>query len=544
MVPSRPAHLSPDHFPYVNTSLTEHYTNTCDSPHQVNPNTRIIPKMPFLPFSNVLNLRKELEGTAAEIVTWGCDDYGDSIKQWSETCDTYIGARVRVSSTDEAAAVVRFATSYKIPLAVKGGGFSTTGASTTHGGIVLDLFRLRRVEVDSDSRVVTAQGGALWADIDVAAAQYGLAVVGSTLNHIGAAGATLGGGYGWLTGQHGLAIDNLLWVKIILADGSVVTASEQEYPDLFWAVRGAGQSFGVAIELGFRAHERDHNPVFAGSLLFSADKLPRIVEFANRFEAITDGKQGFWFGFTMLSSTDKCAILVVVFYDGTQKAAEEFFSPVLSLESVANSTQVLPYDALNGILNTVDTLTRSKNSSGVNVTYPVDQSVGPRKSLRGSNITLPLDFDFVRSIYNEFNGILTDCPQASDSRLLFEILPNIQITKVPNNATAFASRGPYYNVTTLFKWNETGLDSRMSSLQRNLMDNIGTHAGIIRMPGYNISKHGTGLYANYAGHDVPVKAIFGDNLPRLQELKKKYDPDNVFRKWHNIKAPIDFQEGT
>ncbi|OJJ30890.1 hypothetical protein ASPWEDRAFT_119337 [Aspergillus wentii DTO 134E9] len=494
--------------------------------------------MPFLPFSNILSLRRELEGTDAEISTWGCDGYYDCTKQWSETCDTYIGAVVRVTSIDEARTVVHFATAHEIPLAVKGGGCSTSGASTTHGGIVLDLSKLRKVHVEPDSRVVIAQCGALWEDIDVAAAQYKLAVVGSTLNQIGAAGATLGGGYGWLTGQYGLAIDNLLWAKMILADGSVVTASEEEHPDLFWAIRGAGQSFGVAVELGFRAHKQDH-PVFAGTLLFSADKLPGIVNFANQFETLTNGQQGFWFGFTMLPSMAQCSILVAVFYNGTQTAAEQFFSPLLSLGSLMDGTQMLPYDSLNSILHTVDTLACRERLSRFNTTYPADTSVGPRKSLRGSNVTLPLDIDFVLSIYNGFNSILNDCPQTRDSRLFFELLPNIQVTKVSNDATAFASRGPYYNVSTLFRWNETRLDARIRTLQEDLMNQIGTRAGITRQPNYSMSRHGTGIYANYAGRDLPIKAIFGANLPRLRELKKKYDPHNTFRKWHNINAPVN-----
>ncbi|OJI99795.1 hypothetical protein ASPVEDRAFT_81387 [Aspergillus versicolor CBS 583.65] len=488
--------------------------------------------MPFLPFSNILSLRKELEGTHAEILTWGCDGYNNSVKQWSETCDTEIGATVRVTSASEAATVVRFAAQHSVPFTVKGGGYSTSGASTSHGGIVLDLSRLRRIHVDPQLRVVTAQGGALWEDIDVAAAQYGLAVVGSTLSHIGAAGATLGGGYGWLTGQYGLAIDNLLWVRVILADGSVVTASEEEYSDLFWAIRGAGQSFGVALELGFRAHRQEH-PVFAGTLLFEADKLSAIVEFANKFETITDGKQGFWFGFRMQDQMAQCSILVVVFYNGPEEAAKEFFAPLLSLESVMDGTKMLPYDSLNGVLATAETQPPD-SLTGVEAPYPAEKAVSPRRSLRGSNITLPLGAGFVFEIYNEFDNLLRHYPQARDSRLLFELIPNKQIRAVSNQATAFASRGTYYNVSTLFEWDDAGLDDRIKSLQEDLMSRIGDEGGISRKSDYNVSKHGTGLYANYASPKVPLETIFGDNLPRLRELKKKYDPQNTFRKWHNM----------
>ena len=178
-------------------------------------------------------------------------------------------------------------------------------------------------------------------------------MVGGALNHIGVAGATLG--YGWLTGQYGLAIDNLLWARMILADGSVIMVSEEQHPDLFWAIRGAGQSFGVAVELAFRAHRQDH-PIFAGTLLFSADNLPAIVEFANKFEILTNGNQGFWLGFAVPSTMDRCAILVAVFYNRTETASRQFFSPFFSMVSVVNETGMMPYDSLNGILNVMDTV--------------------------------------------------------------------------------------------------------------------------------------------------------------------------------------------
>jgi hypothetical protein len=347
------------------------------------------------------------------------------------------------------------------------------------------------------------QGGAVWADVDVAAAQHGLVVVGSTLNQIGAAGATLGGGYGWLTGQYGLAIDNLLWTEMVLADGSVVRVSDAENPDLFWAVRGAGQCFGVAVELGFRAHrlvaqEAEHR-VFAGTLRFTPEKLPRIVAFANLFESLNDGRQGFWFGFTTESTAAQCSsILIVLFHNGPEGEARQFFTPVLSLESMSDTTQMLPYDGLNRILNSTDIMARRDSFPKVNITYP-DKSVGFRKSLRGSNITLPLDVNFVQSVYDEFNSVVVDYPEARDSRILFEILPNREVTKVPINAMAFASRGPYYNVSSLFEWSEAHLDDEIRARQKRLMERVGRCAGIARKPGYTPSLHGAGLYANYAG---------------------------------------------
>ncbi|KAL8695895.1 MAG: hypothetical protein Q9224_003092, partial [Gallowayella concinna] len=115
---------------------------------------------------------------------------------------------------------------------------------------------MRTVNVDTVSKTITAQGGCLWVDVDTAAGEHGLATVGGTINHTGIGGLTLGGGYGWLSGQYGLVIDNLISVDMVLADGRNITVSATENEDLFWAIRGAGQSFGVATSFTYRAYDQ------------------------------------------------------------------------------------------------------------------------------------------------------------------------------------------------------------------------------------------------------------------------------------------------
>ncbi|KAJ6114089.1 hypothetical protein N7512_007534 [Penicillium capsulatum] len=259
---------------------------------------------------------------------------------------------------------------------------------------------------------------------------------------------------------------------MILADGSIVTASGGQHQDLFWAIGGAGQSFGVAVELGFRAYKQE-NPVFAGTLLFSADVLPGIVKFANQFESINNGKQGLCFGFNMPPSMRQCSILVALFFNGDEAAGERFFSPLISLGPISNDMQMIPYDGVNAMLSVLHALPRHWSLGSFNIARPIDDSNGSRKSLKGSNVTLPLDIGFVQLIYNKFDEMLKEFPQARQSLLLFEIIPNTQITKVPNESTAFASRGPYYNVSSLFKWHEANLDERIHSCQRNMMEYIG-----------------------------------------------------------------------
>ncbi|KAI4159782.1 MAG: hypothetical protein LQ342_006293 [Letrouitia transgressa] len=211
------------------------------------------------------SLLKRLQASlkTSKLLTPGSEGYATKIKRWADTAEKEAAAILLANSTADISSTLLFAQEHNIDFAICGGGHSTSGSSSSEGGIVIDLSLMRQVTVDPSVMTITAQGGCLWVDVDEAAGKYGLATVGGTVNHTGIGGLTLGGGYGWLSGYHGLAIDNLLSVRMVLADGSLVTASDAENPDLFWAVRGAGQSFGVTVEFTYRAHEQK-DPVWAG----------------------------------------------------------------------------------------------------------------------------------------------------------------------------------------------------------------------------------------------------------------------------------------
>jgi FAD/FMN-containing dehydrogenase len=467
--------------------------------------------MPYVTYSRGVELKKELSGTDSNVITPDDEEYAESIKRFSESCEREAGAVVRVSSPDEVSKVVKFATKHHIPIAVKGAAYSTSASSSTHGGIVIDLCKLSRVIVDPESHTVTAQGGATWEDVDRAAARFGLAVVGPTTNYTGVGGTALGGGYGWLTGRYGLVIDNLLSLKMVLADGRIVNASAEENPDLFWATRGAGQDFGVATELVFKAYPQSDG-VFGGVLYFSLDKLPAIVDFVNGFEHHSTGNEGLFFGFDRPPLVEKTMILMILFYNGSETEALEFFQPLLSLTPTVNETEMMPYIRMNTLMNKA-------------------AKFGGRKRISGANFTLPLDIKLLEELYQDFDKIMKTYPHVNQSALIFELLPYNEVIKVPNNSTAFMNRGRYYNVASIFCWHAPEIDSKMKSLQQSMMQKIGERLGIARSPHVG---DGTGLYANFVGHDAGAKDLFGDNLPRLQELKMKYDPTNVFRKWHDL----------
>src|SRR5215469_2242324 len=162
---------------------------------------------------------------------------------------------VRCGSSSDIAGALEFARTSSLAVAVRGGGHNGPGFGSVEGGLVIDLSPMDRVDVDPDRRIARVQGGATWAQVDGATHARGLATSSGIISTTGVGGLTLGGGHGYLSRKHGLTIDNLLEAEVVLADGRVVTASESEHPDLFWALRGGGGNFGVVTSMDLRVHD-------------------------------------------------------------------------------------------------------------------------------------------------------------------------------------------------------------------------------------------------------------------------------------------------
>ncbi len=200
------------------------------------------------------------------------EGYHDARRVWNGGIDRRPAVITCCESAADVAAAIDFALQQDLEISVRGGGHNVWGAAVSTGGMMIHLGGMNGVSVDPAARRVRVGGGALLADMDAATQAHGLATTTGMVSHTGVGGLTLGGGFGWLAHRHGLAIDNLLSAEIVTADGQVLRASQEDNPDLFWALRGGGGNFGVVTEFEFRLHEV--GPMVDFGLFFSTWTTP------------------------------------------------------------------------------------------------------------------------------------------------------------------------------------------------------------------------------------------------------------------------------
>ncbi|KAE8360973.1 hypothetical protein BDV27DRAFT_148209 [Aspergillus caelatus] len=427
------------------------------------------------------------------------------------TTHRVIGVVVMPTETDDVRTALLWAQDHNIDLAVKGGGHSVAGTSSSDGGLVIDLSRMNKVTADTEKKTLTVQGGAVWKDVDEAGAEHGLAAVGGTVNHTGVGGLTLGGGYGWLSGQYGLTIDNLLAATVVLADGQVVTASATENSDLFWGLRGAGYNFGVVVDFTFQAYEQK-TPVYAGIIAFTPDKLESVIEQMNVLFENPDPRSGAMIILAQPPGAPTIMVNVLVFYNGTNEEGSKRYAGFLALEPVANMIEVIPYSLLNSLQNPM-------------ATY------GDRKSFKGLFYRTPMDAQFLRSMLDELNAKAQEHPDMIPAMLL-ECYDMRKTCSVPLDATAFANRSLTQNGLLNLRWTDQSKDAEYRAWAREIQAKFKAQFET-QLNGEETAD--VPQYINYAEPgDSVVNNIYGSNRERLKEVKAKYDPKNVFHKMHPV----------
>jgi FAD/FMN-containing dehydrogenase len=440
-----------------------------------------------------------------ELIAPGDAKYDEARKVYNGMINRRPRLIARCTNVADVITAVNFGRDNGLAVSIRGGGHNAAGLGVCDDGLVVDLSPMRWVHVDPQKKTIRAGGGALWGDVDHAGHPFGLAVPAGFISTTGVGGLTLGGGIGHLTRHYGLTIDNIISVDMVLANGKFVIASAKENSDLFWAIRGGGGNFGVVTSFLFKAH-----PVhtqYAGPLLYELEDTKEVMRWWAKFITKAPKELNGFFAFLTvppgppfpphLHLKKMCG--VVWAYSGPVKNGPKVFKPIRKFKTPAlDLVGELPNPVLNSMFDPL---------------YP-------------AGLQWYWKADFVRELNDEAIALHADhgsrLPTMLSTMHMYPV--DGAAARVKNNATAWAYRDA--------KWSSVivGVDPDAAK-----KDTITTWAR-----DYWTALHpysAGGAYVNFMmdeGEDR-VKATYGNNFSRLQKVKKKYDPRNLFRVNQNIK---------
>ncbi|KAL1745839.1 hypothetical protein HDZ31DRAFT_62711 [Schizophyllum fasciatum] len=456
-----------------------------------------------------------------DFVTQNDPDYPKAIKRWTVTTEKRAKVVAFIRDADDASLAIAYARENNLPIAIMGGGHSAAGASSVEDGLIVDCSRyLNYCRVDEAKKIGYVGGGSRWETVDRAAYKHGLATVGGTVNDTGVAGLTLGGGFGYLSGLYGVALDNLLGATVVLANGQHVYASATENSDLFFGIRGGGSNFGVITEFVFQLH--DQRPtIFGGVLKFSVDAMPGIVAASAEYWKVQDPRAcmlQLWG--TSAISNGKPEILCTIFYNGSEAEGRAHFKKFYECSPIENGAKEIPYEEANAMTNHIFLAGGCEYQKGVahiahdnlEVLTKLVERAAALSAQPGLHLAFTMGFFPRRRIMDP--AAYQDC--------------------------AFR-RDPHPDINFIAMWHE------------NTPENFAAARAIV----YDMHGLATRLYAEYgdpkaselAGYanvddeaaasdrsvrEAKGRAAFGEVYPRLQQIKKRYDPELVFDRWYPI----------
>ena len=436
---------------------------------------------------------KELGESLAGRLYLGSDEGYDTARMvWNGMHDKYPAMVVQCRSTQDVSNAVTFAAERGLLLAVKGGGHSLPGKSTCDGGMVIDLSRMHSVDVDPMAQTARVDGGALLGHLDSATFPHGLATTTGIVSHTGVGGFTLGGGLGRTDRNFGLAVDNVLAATLVTADGSVHQADPEENPDLFWAIRGGGGNFGVATDIVYRLHRFDPT-VYGGTLFWSFDQARDLLRFWAEFNESLPNEanvEPIWY----VGEDGQREILVEVIWSGDHGTGEKVLAPLANFGKLARGEL--------GAISYADFQTQADGY----------MAHGTRNYLK-SGFMVELSDGAIDAMVEYFEG--DNLPSAWFQH------QGGAMAQVATDETAFAHRDAVINLGVNALWTDRADDE--------------TRIAAVRDYYAALEPFVKGYYANL--HDDSQNQTwgnYGENYPRLAEIKRQYDPTNLFRLNANI----------
>jgi FAD/FMN-containing dehydrogenase len=416
----------------------------------------------------------------------------ESVRQvWNGKVKTRPAAIARCLSVEDVIHTVRWTRSQGLPLSVRGAGHEIFGRSLRENGVVIDLSQMRSVTIDPAKHTAQVQAGATAGDLMEAAQKYGLATTTGTISSVGMTGLTLGGGYGSLMGAYGLAADNLLSAQVVTADGQLITASAEEHPDLFWGLRGGGGNFGVVVFLEYRLHPL--KTVLSGLLLYPLEQAKAVLHNFNDFIATASDELTIRSGF-LQTPDGVTALFLAPTYCGTLEAGDRAIAPLRTFGNLAFE-QVQPV-TYNDLIYELDAFTPAGRHYYLQTQSLPNLQTEAIEVLIEQGLPLPSPFSTIN--IHHFHGAAS---------------------RVGVSKTAFALRQDHLMVELIAAWEPQSPDEEQRHIQwaQNISQALAPYAF-------------KGGYINILAREEQdrVRLAFGSNYDRLLELKRRYDPDDVF----------------
>jgi FAD/FMN-containing dehydrogenase len=405
---------------------------------------------------------------------------------------------VRCRTSNDVVAALALARQAGVEVSIRGGGHNVAGRAVTDGGVMIDLAEMKGITIDPEQQTATAEGGVIWGELNDAAAEHGLAVTGGAISTTGIAGYTLGGGLGWLMAKHGLAADNLLAVELVTAKGEVLQVDAAGHPDLFWALRGGGGNFGVATSFTYRLHPLQM--IVGGLIAHPIDAAPEMLRFYR--DAVAHSSDDLMVFAGLVHAPDgsgaKLAAMVV-FHSGEDAEAERDLEPFKSWGSpLVVEVGPMPYPVMNTLLD------EGFPAGALNYWL--------------SSFTRGLPDELIDIAVERFGTVPSPM-----SAILFEHFHGA-VTRVGATETAVPHRDEGWNLLMPSVWTDAADTEANIAWSRETFAAMRPHFG-------------SGRWLNYLGDDQAddaIRAAYGPNYDRLAEVKRRYDPDNVFHLNHNI----------
>ncbi len=405
---------------------------------------------------------------------------------------------VRCETVCDVAAALALARQAGLEVSVRGGGHNVAGRAVTDGGVMIDLAQMKAIAIDPERATATAEGGVPWGELNDAAAEHGLAVTGGAVSGTGIAGYTLGGGLGWLMAKYGLAADNLLAVELVTAEGDVLLVDAESHADLFWALRGSGGNFGIATSFTYRLHPLQ--TIVGGLIAHPIDVAPELLRFYRDAVANVPDDLTVFAGLVHAPDGSGAKLsALVVFHTGDPLEAERDLEPFKTWGSpLMVEVGPVPYPVMNTLLD-----------AGF-----------PYGSL---NYWLS---SFTRGLPDELIDIAVERFATVPSPMTAILLEHFHgaVTRVGPTETAVPHRDEGWNLLIPSVWTDP------AESEANIAWSRETFAAMR-------PRLGSGRWLNYLGDDQAenaIRAAYGPNYERLREVKRRYDPDNIFHLNHNI----------